>query len=55
MEIKYYVYVNGDEVLWAPSFDTEEEAYDWALDGDHDWDGPVDILPKYFIDGEEVE
>jgi hypothetical protein len=54
IQIKYYIYVDGDEVQWAPSFDTEDEAYEWAMHDAHEWDSPPDILPKYFIDGEEV-
>jgi hypothetical protein len=53
--IKYYIYIDGDEVTWAPAFDSETEAYEWAMDESHDWDSLPDILPKYFIDGEEVE
>jgi hypothetical protein len=31
-------------VQWAPHFDTEEAALDWANDPVHDWEGPIRIV-----------
>jgi hypothetical protein len=43
---KYTVMVNiGGWLLvqWAPHFDTEDEALDWANDPVHDWEGPIRV------------
>ena len=31
-------------VQWAPHFDTEDEALDWANNDVHDWEGPIRIV-----------
>jgi hypothetical protein len=42
-------------VRWAPVFDTEEEAREWAHREDHDWDAPLDVMSEEWEQDEEDE